>query len=123
MPRQQASNTKHHHATNSVRPSFVLKKPTNTIEPVLKQSSFGQTMKEGFAFGIGSAIAQKAIGTIFGSHSSPSSLESFSSTVEQDTKILDSMNTVTSQDRIDQVEYIQCIKEGGTHDSCKQFMS
>lgn len=69
-------------------------RPTNAAAP-----SFGQTVKDGFAFGIGHAIANRLFG--------PSPKQSESSSTKND------FNKA----------YDQCLKEGGDHDTCKQYLS
>ena len=66
MPRQ--STTKKAIAPVSIVPR---QSSTPSLSPAPTQSSvsaptFGQTLKEGFAFGTGSAIAHRVVGAIFG---------------------------------------------------------
>ena len=63
----------------------------------IQQSTLGQSVKEGFGFGIGSSIARNMVDRVFGSFSSPKS----------------SLTKLT--------EYTQCIQEGGTEEVCKQY--
>ena len=60
MPRQQSSSGKTVQARSFApqKPSQVVSATTNSSRP-----SFGQTLKEGFAFGIGNAIAHRLFGS------------------------------------------------------------
>jgi hypothetical protein len=73
-------------------------KQQKSIQLRPQPSSLGQTIKEGFSFGLGSAIAHRVVGSLFAS-TTPS----------------------VKQERSSQPEYVQCIKEGGIEDSCKQY--
>ena len=86
-------------------------RPTIPQVPVQQQSSFGQMIKDGFAFGIGSSIAQRLFGP--------------SKPVQQAPPLeTASVNPVSKniKDMTDQVMYNQCILEGGTEEVCKQYM-
>jgi hypothetical protein len=87
--------------------------------------SFVQTLKEGFAFGVGNSIAHSFMRSIFGSSSAVSSSTNPTQSqpqIEQETTISRSIGAYSTQDLSGQLEYLQCIKEGGTEEGCKQYM-
>jgi len=105
--------------------SALVKQPISVVSNTRHTStpSFGQTMKEGFAFGIGNAVAHSVVRSLFGSSSvapsvAPEVIKSTDSTVQT----ARSMGASATQDMSGQIEYLQCMKEGGTEDACKQYL-
>ena len=67
------------------------------IPPVrTQQPTLGQTVKEGFGFGLGASVARNIVDRMFG---------------------LPSVAKVSTKS----TEYTQCIQEGGTEEVCKQY--
>ncbi len=93
--------------------------PTTPIPSVPTQThpSFGQVVKEGFAFGIGSSIAQRIFGPskqiIVHEHKQ----QSINETVQTSTLSKESQQTPN------QHMYNQCILEGGNEEVCKQYIT
>ena len=72
---------------------------TQNNTTTLAKPTFGQTIKEGIAFGIGQSVAHRAIGAIFGSSATQN-------------------NSVPEKP-----EYIQCMKETfQDKEACKQYL-
>jgi hypothetical protein len=95
----------------------VLPRPPTTPIPspsTQTQSSFGQIVKEGFAFGIGSSIAQR----IFG----PTKQVEHVIVTKPNETIPTGTISKEPQQKPDQHMYNQCILEGGTEDVCKQYI-
>lgn len=62
MPRQTATK-------KAIAPVTIVPRQSSTPVPLptsVSTPTFGQTLKEGFAFGTGSAIAHRVVGAIFG---------------------------------------------------------
>lgn len=76
----------------------------------VKPPSFGQTVKEGFSFGIGASVARNVVDRIFGS----------AQTTPQMTvpKTLGPSKVPLEE----QVAYQQCLKDGGDHEKCKDYL-
>jgi hypothetical protein len=96
-------------------PPSVPSKPVGSPQTVVveQQSSVWQSMKQGFGWGIGTSIARNMFGG--GPTVSPIVPPSASSVV--------SVPTNTTQELVSQPAYNQCRKEGGNHESCKQYLS
>lgn len=94
----------------------VLPRPPTTPVPTQTptQSSFGQIIKEGFAFGIGSSIAQRIFGPT-------KQVEHIIVNKPKETIPTGTLSKEI-QEKPDQHMYNQCILEGGTEDVCKQYM-
>lgn len=84
--------------------------PTTTTQP----SSFGQIVKEGFAFGIGSSIAQRLFGPT-------KHIEHHIVMKSNETNPTGSLSN-KEQINPDQKLYNQCMLEGGTEEACKQYI-
>ncbi len=131
MPRKEVATTKKasvspHAESVMARPvtytgpimSIPSGSPSASQVPVQQKSSFGQIIKEGFAFGIGSSIAQR----IFGPSKQiipPSQPQTQPKSIESEPTIPDSKKV---KDMTDQLIYHQCILEGGTEETCKQYL-
>jgi hypothetical protein len=74
--------------------------------------SLFQSIKQGFGFGLGNSIAQSLFST-----------KQQQPTIEPDVKASRSIGASATQDMTGQIEYLQCMKEGGTEDSCKQYIA
>ena len=73
-------------------------------EPItVKPPSFGQSVKEGFSFGFGASIARNVVDRLFGA--SPPTVTTPSKTPLED-----------------QLAYQQCLKDGGDHEKCKEYI-
>lgn len=84
--------------------------PSNTHttgEP--PKQSFRQLIKEGFAFGLGSTIGRNLVDSFFTKPNTNPSQSQSPSTPPQ-----------TNMDN--QLMYQQCIKEGGNHETCKEYI-
>jgi hypothetical protein len=111
MPRSQQSSGK---KSIQIRPSSL------PVGPVMNQRPpLGQTMKEGFAFGVGSSVANSLIRSFLGSPPSVQQIQPIDTTV-QSARFIGASST---QDMSGQIEYLQCMKEGGTEEVCKQYMN
>ena len=116
MPRSNTSNSKvaPRSSVSSVLPrsTTIGTAPTPVPAPSiqLERPGFLQTVKEGFGFGAGSAIAHN----LFRS-SAPTQQSAPSSVVP--------VGASATQDATGTIQYIQCVKEGGTHDACKHHLT
>jgi len=110
MPRKQSANQ-----------SALVKRPQSSLEH--KSSSFMNIVKEGVGFGIGSAIGHSIVHRIF-SNPTPTAqqVSPHSEPIQPDTTVSRSIGALSTQDISGQLEYIQCMKEGGTEESCKQYI-
>jgi hypothetical protein len=96
-------------------------KPTYQPAVISQKSaspSFGQALKQGFGFGLGNSIANFFMGSLFSSNKTYPI-----TTIEPDVQASRSIGASATQDMSGQIEYLQCIKEGGTEEICKQYMS
>jgi hypothetical protein len=76
---------------------------TQNNTTTLAKPTFGQTIKEGIAFGVGQSVAHRAIGAIFGSPA----------TQEKSVTII----------AAEKPEYTQCMKETfQDKEACKQYL-
>ncbi len=132
MPRKETATPK----KTSVSPhaESVMMRPVTYTGPIMsvpsgspsvpqvltqQKSSFGQIIKEGFAFGIGSSIAQRIFGPSKQVIPQQCELQAQPKSIESEPRIPDSKNV---KDMTDQLIYHQCILEGGTEETCKQYM-
>jgi hypothetical protein len=127
MPRKEVSQSKK--ASISPSSESIMMRPVTYTGPIMSlpsgspsiaaatpsAPSFGQIIKEGFAFGIGSSIAQRLFGP---------SRQIVPQTPAQTPLETASTNSVSKniKDMTDQVMYHQCILEGGTEETCKQYI-
>jgi hypothetical protein len=92
MPRKSNSPLKH----KSAPPAIISAPPAIQIA----RPSFGQTLKEGIAFGAGQSIAHRAIGILLGGSASA-----------EHVKVSE------------KPEYVQCMRESNSNEeACKQFL-
>ncbi len=78
-----------------------------------KPPSFGQTVKEGFSLGIGMSLARNLVDGLFGNKAAPTV-----TTPVTPTSILSPNKAPLEQ----QLAYQQCLKDGGDHEKCKDYM-
>jgi hypothetical protein len=77
-------------------------------------------MKEGFGLGVGVSMARHAVDWFF---QSPKPLPAESKPSPIPVLAANPVNTVnTTKPAIDLKDYTQCIQEGGTEESCKQYI-
>jgi len=117
MPRQQQTSGKKslvqtRQQTALVPPPFVTS----------QRPSFGQTVKEGFAFGVGSSVANSLVRSFLGSALTTPSQSLHPNPTDPIVQSARSVGASSTQDMSGQVEYLQCMKEGGTEEVCKQYM-
>lgn len=113
MPRSQSSKPITHPSTVFPNPMSSVAKPI----PTLPAPSFGQTMKEGFALGTGSAIAHRVVSYVFGAptvtmqtpQGPPNPCEKERQAFENCMKT-QSMDTFCGQE---QLAYTSCIRVSG----------
>ena len=125
MPRRQSKSSPNVFPhTNPLRPIShtgpIMPRPIQapTIPTIHQQPSFGQIIKDGFAFGIGSSIAHRIFGPT--NHVAPSVNQSVNpSTIETIPK-----GTLSKEldKNTEQLMYNQCILEGGNQESCKEYL-
>jgi hypothetical protein len=77
---------------------------TNVPAIVVPKPSFLQTIKDGFAFGTGSAVAHRVVGSIFGS---PAHTQ-----VQPEGQVNEKRN----------IEYEQCMKDYNNRDVCEIYL-
>ena len=133
MPRNQAKSSSNKPIRHSIsqqqdymRPmtytGAVLPRPPTTPIPspsTQTQSSFGQIVKEGFGFGIGSSIAQRIFGP-----SRPVVIQEKDNNQPKAANEAVQTSTPSKESMLkpDQQMYNQCILEGGTETVCKQYI-
>lgn len=84
--------------------------PTNPPVIVAKPPGLWDSVKQGFGFGAGSAIANNLFrATPVQAQTPPSSVGP--------------VGASSTQDATGTIQYVQCVKEGGTHDACKHHLS
>ena len=122
MPRQQSVKTPTpapHPQPTKVPTSFHYTGPMIPHSPASPAaSSFGQLVKDGFGFGVGSSIARQLVDKVIGGSTGPQpSPQSSQSIVKKE-------DTITSPVLTDsqRILYNQCIIEGGIHDLCKEIL-
>ena len=116
MPRNNTSN-KHANTTfsgSTVKTMIPRMSYTGPIMPRsqpidVKSPSFGQSVKEGFSLGVGMSLARNLVDGLFGNKAAPpaappSSLGPNKAPLEQ------------------QLAYQQCLKDGGDHEKCKDYI-
>jgi len=113
MPRSQSSKQ---NRITPINPVQKIQQPLiqKSASPSQKTSSpsLYQSIKQGFGFGIGNSIAQSLFST-----------KQQQPTIEPDVKSSRSIGASATQDMTGQIEYLQCMKEGGTEETCKQYIA
>lgn len=119
MPRQQTTN-KAPRDSSKVPTSFqytgpVLPRPCPEHQAPAAPT-FGQIVKEGFGFGVGSAVARQMVEKLFGTTSAP--------TVPSVPTVPKKEDPITSPFLTDsqRIAYNQCIIEGGSHTHCQELL-
>ena len=75
-------------------------------EPItVKPPSFGQSVKEGLSFGFGASIARNVVDSWFGT-GAPKPV----------------VTTPSKAPLEEQLAYQQCLKDGGDHEKCKDYI-
>lgn len=109
MPRQQGSHKQKQSAPTSFQVTGpILPRP---VDHAPAAATFGQIMKEGFGFGIGSAVARQIVDRVMGGNGQ------LPVPVKKEDPIMSSV--LTDEQR---VLYNQCMLEGGTHNHCKELL-
>jgi hypothetical protein len=120
MPRQQQQTSGKKSLVQTRQQTVVLPPSLATTS---QRPSFGQTVKEGFAFGVGSSIANSLVRSFFGSApTTPSQSSPQQVSTGPTVQSARSVGASSTQDMSGQLEYLQCMKEGGTEEVCKQYM-
>ena len=87
-------------------------------EPItVKPPSFGQSVKEGFSLGIGMSLARNLVDGLFGNKPAAPPTVVVAPPAAPPT-ILGSNKAPLEQ----QLAYQQCLKDGGDHENCKDYM-
>ena len=121
MPRNNTSNKRSNttfsgSSVNSMMPRMsytgpIMPRPTpNEVKP----PSFGQSVKEGFSLGIGVSLARNLVDGLFGNKAAPTVVAPPAATPT----ILGPNKAPLDQ----QLAYQQCLKDGGDHDKCKDYI-
>ena len=80
-----------------------------------KPPSFGQSVKEGFSFGIGTSLARNLVDGLFWNKPAP--------TVVAAPPVTPPTNLGPNKAPLEQqLAYQQCLKDGGDHEKCKDYM-
>jgi len=116
--------------SQQTKPALVKTHPINktpvSYEIKHQAPTFGQTLKQGFGFGLGNAIAHRLFS---GSPSITNTNDQVKQepvkevSVKPDSQVSRSIGAFATQDMSGQIDYMQCMKEGGTDESCKQYLS
>lgn len=115
MPRSSHSSNKSKPSTYAPVP---FQNPMSSVgHPVPSAPTFGQTLKEGFALGTGSAIAHRMISSVFGAPTvnvqTPSSSQAVQQPCEKErTAFENCMKTKSTDDFCgeQQLSYTQCLR-------------
>ena len=110
MPRGQSSKQVRVGGSKPIHQPAIIQKSASP--------SFSETVKQGFGFGLGNSIANYVMARLFSSNKTYPI-----TTIEPDVQASRSIGASATQDMSGQIEYLQCIKEGGTEEICKQYMS
>jgi len=83
-----------------------------TATVTVPRPSFGQTLKEGLAFGVGQGIAHRVVGHVFGGAASNATASNATAS-----------NATASKPSSDNPEYTQCMQESFQDaEACKRFL-
>ena len=117
MPRSSYSSNKSKPSASAYAPVPFRNPMSSVAHPVPSAPTFGQTLKEGFALGTGSAIAHRMISSVFGAPTvnvqSSSSSQAVPEPCEKErTAFENCMKTKSTDDFCgeQQLSYTQCIR-------------
>jgi hypothetical protein len=115
MPRNSNNNaaSKTSRKSAQVRPVLPTVSPTTQVVTYNQQSSVWSGVKTGFGMTIGNKIANWMFGDPVVRH-----INEASSSVPKSTA-----GATSTQDMTGQIQYIQCLKEGGTEEVCKEHLA
>ncbi len=108
MPRQQTKQNQNAPRTFQYTGPVVPQSYNQNQAPAAP--TFGQLAKEGFSFGVGTAVARQVVDRFFGFGTQPPQQK-------KDDPIMSPF--LTDQQRL---QYNQCILEGGSHSHCKELL-
>jgi hypothetical protein len=75
MPRSQSSHKPSPKGFHTSTPPVPFQNPLSSVANPVPRATFGQTLKEGLAFGTGQAVAHRMVGSLFGTTVVPSQNE------------------------------------------------
>jgi hypothetical protein len=110
MPRQQTKQNQNVPRTFQYTGPIVPQAYNQNQAPAAP--TFGQVVKDGFGFGVGTAVARQVVDRLFGP-----SVATAAPQQKKDDPIMSPF--LTDQQRL---QYNQCILEGGTHSHCKELL-
>ncbi len=126
MPRRSSHESSSHRSsqphqmTSYTGPILPRGAPTH-VPPAVTQHqsqyqypSFGQIVKEGFGFGIGSSIANRVVSSVLGPSQQP--------IPRQQQEMIQGSLQETKREPVHSIAYNQCVLEGGNHEVCKQYL-
>jgi len=125
MPRSETARSKNTTSSYPMRSYDVVPRGSYT-GPIMPRPTMGQTVKDGFSFGIGTNIANRVMNSFFGS---PKVSETTSVLVVNSTD--SSSKSQVANESVDfvgkapmdvQIAYQQCMKEDGNHEKCKDYL-
>ena len=82
----------------------------------VKSPSFGQYVKEGFSLGVGMSLARSVVDGLFGNKAAPTVV--VAPPAAPTPAILGPNKAPLEQ----QLAYQQCLKDGGDHEKCKEYI-
>lgn len=93
-----------------------------TATATVPRPSFGQTLKEGLAFGVGQGIAHRVVGHVFGGAASNAAASNAAASNATASNAAGS-NATASKPSSDNPEYTQCMQESFQDaEACKRFL-
>lgn len=111
MPRTSSSQKPSPKAFHTSTPPVPFQNPLSSVANPVPTATFGQTLKEGLAFGAGQAVAHRVVGSLFGS-SAPSQNEVKLPCDKERSAFETCMKTKSVEDFCgeQQMAYTQCIR-------------
>jgi hypothetical protein len=85
----------------------------------VKPPSFGQSVKEGFSLGVGMSLARNLVDGLFGNKAAPTVVVAPPAAPAVPTPTILGPNKAPLEQ---QLAYQQCLKDGGDHEKCKDYM-
>ena len=82
----------------------------------VKPPSFGQSVKEGFSLGVGMSLARNLVDGLFGNKAAPTVVVA-PPAVPTPTSLGPNKAPLEQQ-----LAYQQCLKDGGDHEKCKDYI-